>query len=187
MRNTGSTSKPKKLMHSRKREPIEIASYFFAGASPKNTKGVTKSIPASLYRNIHASVPVVCVDIVIRQGKRFLLVKRNNKPARGEYFVPGGRVLKNETLEAAALRKLKQETGLAGRIKKSLGAATLFWKEGYYPGFSSHMIVFVFLMDIHQKTSIVLDSQGSAFRWFEKIPPKTSPYIRDFLRKAGFR
>ncbi len=60
--------------------------------------------------------PLVTVDVVIftlRQGDlRVLLVRRRRPPYEGMWAIPGGFIRSDETLEAAATRKLEEETGL---------------------------------------------------------------------------
>jgi 8-oxo-dGTP diphosphatase len=59
----------------------------------------------------------VAVDIVIftiQSGElRVLLVKRGIPPFEKQFAIPGGFVLENESLDEAALRELKEETGVA--------------------------------------------------------------------------
>jgi len=59
----------------------------------------------------------VAVDIVIftiQSGElRVLLVKRGIPPFENQFAIPGGFVLENESLDEAALRELKEETGVA--------------------------------------------------------------------------
>jgi 8-oxo-dGTP diphosphatase len=59
----------------------------------------------------------LAVDIVIftiEQGAlKVLLVKRGIEPFAGQYAIPGGFVLENESLEQAAMRELREETGVA--------------------------------------------------------------------------
>jgi 8-oxo-dGTP diphosphatase len=59
----------------------------------------------------------VAVDIVIftvhANELRVLLVKRGIPPFQGQFAIPGGFVLEEEGLDQAALRELKEETGVA--------------------------------------------------------------------------
>jgi ADP-ribose pyrophosphatase YjhB (NUDIX family) len=56
--------------------------------------------------------PVVGVGAVIVDGERVLLVKRGHPPLQGEWSLPGGVVELGETLEAAVMREVQEETGL---------------------------------------------------------------------------
>lgn len=61
--------------------------------------------------------PQVAVDIVvftfIKNKLSILLIRRGVKPFKGQWALPGGRVNKNEPLENAAGRELKEETGVS--------------------------------------------------------------------------
>src|SRR5688572_24526207 len=65
-------------------------------------------IPDELYARILDSVPIACVDIAIVARGGVLLVRRKDAPARGEWWVPGGRVLKGEMMRETAARKARE-------------------------------------------------------------------------------
>ena len=151
-------------------------------------KKVTRRIPDSLYQKIHASIPVPCVDTVVDDGHgNFLLVKRKNKPEKGAWWFPGGRVLRGERLQETALRKLKQETGLKGRVIRLLGVYDYFSKVGYFPGIPAHTIAIVYHAKVNPTRKVVIDWQSSDSKWCRKISPRWRPYVKKFLKEAGFK
>lgn len=66
--------------------------------------------------------PLLTADCVVfdRDG-RLLLIRRRRAPFRDRYALPGGFVDIGETVEHAALRELREETGIEGRIVRLIG------------------------------------------------------------------
>ncbi|MBI3678619.1 MAG: NUDIX hydrolase [Proteobacteria bacterium] len=69
-------------------------------------------------------VPVVGVAGVVWDGAgRFLLIRRTKEPRLGQWSLPGGKVEFGESLEAAVLREVLEETSLTCQIVGLIGVA----------------------------------------------------------------
>jgi 8-oxo-dGTP diphosphatase len=60
--------------------------------------------------------PLVGVGCVLWRGDEVLLVRRSKPPLAGAWSLPGGAQRLGETVREAALRELKEETGLDAEI-----------------------------------------------------------------------
>jgi mutator protein MutT len=60
----------------------------------------------------HPERPIVAVGAVVVDGDRVLLVKRGQEPLKGQWSLPGGVVEIGETLDAALVREIREETGV---------------------------------------------------------------------------
>tara|TARA_S200000501_G_C20855830_1_gene757709 strand:+ start:1408 stop:1893 length:486 start_codon:yes stop_codon:yes gene_type:complete len=121
--------------------------------------------------------PLVAIDLCILSSKGILLGKRNNAPAKSFYFVPGGRIRKNETILCALNRILKEETNISNKIssldKKFLGVYEHFYEDNFFGNkeFNTHYVVFSYLIKLQNKgieDKIILDDQHSEFLWYDR-------------------
>jgi 8-oxo-dGTP diphosphatase len=60
--------------------------------------------------------PVPTVGVVCLKGDRVLLIKRGTPPRLGQWSLPGGRIEWGEAVDQAALRELKEETGVEAEL-----------------------------------------------------------------------
>ncbi len=62
-------------------------------------------LPLNTFKTIIEHAPLISIDLVVenKQGE-VLLGRRNNRPAQGYWFVPGGRILKDELMSDAFKR-----------------------------------------------------------------------------------
>ncbi|HAT2422693.1 TPA: GDP-mannose mannosyl hydrolase, partial [Citrobacter freundii] len=73
------------------------------------------------------SAPLISIDLIIEnEDGEFLLGKRCNRPAQGYWFVPGGRIYKDETFKEAFSRITEKEIGVNLDIK--LGTFYGIWQ-----------------------------------------------------------
>lgn len=132
-------------------------------------------------------MPVLCVDVVLVSRHGFLMGFRNNEPAKGAWWFPGGRVLVNEMISDSIRRKMFQELGITkfGSVKFLGFGETLFSTSAF--SVPTHTVNLVFLSRIGTRLPASRDAQHNKFRWFKKIDPHWHPYLKEMLRKAGFR
>jgi colanic acid biosynthesis protein WcaH len=135
-------------------------------------------IPEAEYRSIVDKMPIVCIDAVIINNKnQYLLVRRNNEPLKGEYWVPGGRLLKNETLDEGAVRIVRQELGIDAHIVMQLGVYEDFFEKNPLNVESGlHTISIIYLM-IANDEEVQLDGQSGDWGWFDELPERLCKMI----------
>jgi len=125
-------------------------------------------IDQELYNEILTNMPIICVDGVLKNDKdEILFLKRNNEPEKGKWWFPGGRVLKNEKLKDAIVRKVKEETNLDVIVYKYLGVTETMFETGPF-GIPVHTINFTYELSI-SSTDIKIDNLHSDFIWMNKI------------------
>lgn len=134
-------------------------------------------VPVEEYRRVLSTMPIVCVDCVVVNDKgQYLLVRRDNEPLKGEYWVPGGRLHKGERLAEAVQRKMRQEIGVDVEIIRNLGFFEEFFdKTAENAEGGVHTISMVYLVK-PQGGTIKLDEQSSDWGWFDELPGRFGEY-----------
>ena len=64
--------------------------------------------------------PQSAVGAIVIRDDEVLLVKRDNPPGKGLWSIPGGCIELGETLQAAAEREIREETGVIIRAKEPI-------------------------------------------------------------------
>jgi len=134
-------------------------------------------IPEDAYQTILQLIPIPCVDVLIHQDKRILLVKRREEPKKDYWWFVGGRVNKNETLVETAIRKAKEEAGLDIVVEKIIGTY-----DGIYE--FCHTVNTVILAKVIGDFRVVLDNTSGAYKIIESIDEVYDPYIVKALKDS---
>lgn len=113
--------------------------------------------------------PLFALDFVIINEKEQLLVgQRKNAPAKGYWFVPGGRVFKNESQEDAIKRISKSEIGYELRLNELslLGIYDHFYDDSFHDNnISTHYINATHAIRVEQRFLSLPSEQHSKYRW----------------------
>jgi len=144
-------------------------------------------ISEELYKEILENIPICCVDVAVLDGNRVLLVKRKDEPAKDHWWIPGGRIYKNEKLKDAAIRKVYEETGIKIKIKKLIGTYEFFWHKGFFSALrtGAHTIDVTFLAEpLNKDPKIKLDKASSDYKWINRIEEDFHPYIIKVLKDS---
>ncbi|MDO9588488.1 MAG: NUDIX hydrolase [Brevundimonas sp.] len=80
--------------------------------------------------------PVPAVGVVCLRGEEVLLIRRGTPPRQGEWSLPGGRIEPGERAVDAALRELREETGVEAEITGLIDVV-----DGLFPEAGRHYVL----------------------------------------------
>lgn len=144
-------------------------------------------IPNEDWETIVRNVPIVSVDLVVCSPDGIVLGSRVNEPAKGEWFVPGGRVHKHERLTEAVHRLAREELNVDGvTIRESLGAYEhLYDTTEVVNSDGKHYLANGFVVETDKRVDdMTIDDQHGDVKAFESdafpdLHEYTSAYLRD--------
>lgn len=152
---------------------------------------MTQRLDELTFKTVVASTPLISMDLIVRsRDDQVLLGLRTNRPAQGFWFVPGGRICKDETFEHAFVRLTEMELGKPLTLSKAkfLGPYQHLYSDNFSgTQFSTHYVVLGY--EIYG--DIALDNlpaeQHQHYRWWaveellssDLVHPNTKAYFSD--------
>jgi colanic acid biosynthesis protein WcaH len=123
------------------------------------------------FKSIVALTPLISIDIVVRDSQgNILLGKRVNRPAQGSWFVPGGRVLKDESIEQAYTRLLRIELGMGKTPSCFKGVYQHFYEDNFSEeSFTTHYVVLAYEVIFNGDIASLPVAQHNDYRWFSEM------------------
>ncbi|MGY0217714.1 GDP-mannose mannosyl hydrolase [Endozoicomonadaceae bacterium StTr2] len=124
------------------------------------------------FKRVVASTPLVSIDFLIENAEgKILLGLRNNRPAQGFWFVPGGRIRKDERLDDAFSRLLMSELGVEYAFERSRlrGPFEHFYSDNFSgTDFTTHYLAFGYEISLDIDLEQLPDSQHQNYQWYSK-------------------
>ena len=123
------------------------------------------------FLDVVKNTPLVSVDLIVyRPNGDVLLGYRKNKPAQNTWFVPGGKIVKDERISEALQRIARAELGLEptpiqARFK---GVYEHLYPDNFSgkPGISTHYVVLAYEIHLLKESAIKGDEQHTQIKWW---------------------
>jgi colanic acid biosynthesis protein WcaH len=136
-----------------------------------------------VFKAVVRHTPFVAIDLLVRdRDGRLLVGRRRNRPAMGSWFVPGGRINKDERLADAFARLTQAELGsrLSFTQASFRGVFEHFYPDNALdePGFGTHYVVLAYELRIENHT-LLPEAQHSAYRWLSDAEVLADPQVHE--------
>jgi colanic acid biosynthesis protein WcaH len=136
-------------------------------------------VSSFIYDQITKLMPVVSIEALIVMNESLLFLKRNNHPAKGQWWFPGGRIRKGESLLEACAREVREETGLEVSSLKLINVYSRIFPE-------RHDITVAYLCKC-KKGKIVLNNEHSEHALFKTPPNDLHNYLIETIRDSKWK
>jgi GDP-mannose mannosyl hydrolase len=125
------------------------------------------------FENVIRLTPLVAIDVVVHSSEdRVLVGRRLYEPAKDLFFVPGGRITKNETLAAAFRRITREELGTEFALEhaKFLGVNEHMYSTNRFSkkGFGTHYITLAYEIRASLDMTLLPKDQHGEYAWLSQ-------------------
>lgn len=139
------------------------------------------------FKSVVRNTPLLAVDLIVKSPEnKTLLGLRKNAPARGFWFVPGGRVFKNESAEQAFRRISGGELGLELDLceMKFRGIYDHIYEDNVFgdPGFNTHYVVMASEIVLRSDKLLLPDAQHNSYRFVDTADLRSDPEVHPFTK-----
>ena len=148
------------------RKQVKFCGYCGAAIANREIQGRSRLFCPSCKEIWYENPIPAATALVLNEQQQILLGKRKTDPQKGYWCLPGGFIEQGETMAEAALRELKEETGLVGTV---LSLVDCFYQESRFYG---SLIIFGYRVSI-QGGNLRADDDLEEVRFFDldNFPP----------------
>lgn len=130
--------------------------------------------------------PILAVSLAVFREGKVLLATRTQAPAKDVWSLPGGKVESGETLEEAAIREMREETGVTAEIIAFNRHVEVIRKNG--DGAIAHHFVIASFVGRWISGEARPGPEAGAVMWadpFDMQLPMATPQLTDVVRRAA--
>ncbi len=132
------------------------------------------SLDEKTFSTIIKNTPLISIDLIIKNKEgKILLGMRKNEPAKNFWFVPGGRIFKDEPIRDALKRLAHDELGLEIDSKPFffIGIFEHLYQQNVFDenGFGTHYVVLAHELRLEENPGTLPVVQHSDFKWFTRL------------------
>ncbi|MDN3608473.1 GDP-mannose mannosyl hydrolase [Vibrio ostreicida] len=141
----------------------------------------------STFSSVIEHTPLVSIDLIVENEQGLILLgKRLLKPAQGFWFVPGGRIQKNETLDEAFGRLTHSELGTSYCRQQAnfKGVYTHHYDDSVFDeDFGTHYVVIAYhLLVTHTDLSLPVGDQHGNYHWYDQALAIESSDVHSYTK-----
>ena len=128
-------------------------------------------------RREYPDSPLVGVGAIIVEGGRVLLIKRAKPPLEGQWSIPGGMLEIGEELREAAIREVREETGIKVEAGELLGVFDRVVRDA--EGRVQYHYVLIDFLCKPKGGSLRAGGDAGEVRWFTREEAAALPLAKD--------
>ncbi len=144
-------------------------------------------LDVATFKTVVESTPLVSIDLCLVSEGQLMMRLRHNEPLKGQWFTPGGRLLKNERWQDGLARIAKAELGLTvtSDAFQLMGMWDHFYENSAFnESVSTHYVNLPHVCYLESYPELSLDAQHESVRWLD-IPSLIDdtghqPYMRAY-------
>ncbi len=140
-----------------------------------------------VFAQVIAHAPLVAIDLLVEdKEQRVLLGWRKNPPAQSSWFVPGGRIRQNETLDQAFARITLAGLGREFDLEQSVFSVVYqhFYPDNFHGDAeeSTHYIALAHRLWAGDTVLSLSQSQHVQYRWAHPATIAIDPLVHAYTR-----
>ncbi|MDR3571084.1 MAG: NUDIX domain-containing protein [Candidatus Pacebacteria bacterium] len=148
---------------------------------------MTGRLDDSVFRDLIKNAPLVSIDLIVKDpNRKIAVVRRTRNPAKGDYFVPGGRIYKGEELSVALKRIADYELRIDVDLvpHRFFGAFTHIYETNRFDesGYGTHYVVLAYEIRVERQSDF-FDADHDEIKWITADEILASDSVNSYVKR----